>query len=455
MTPPLELAVIGAGDRGRNAYGSYCLTHPDQARVVAIADPRPVRREVMARLHGLAPERCYSGWEGLLDGSRSYDGVVITTPDRVHVPPVLRALELDMNVLLEKPIAPTEPEVRKVAEAAARLSGRITVAHVLRYTPFFSTIKRLLEEGRIGRLLSFHYAENIGYWHFAHSFVRGNWANAETSSPMLLQKSCHDMDMLRWLVGAPWLRIGSVGGLTHFRSDNAPQDAPERCTDGCPVYETCPFNAVTLYVEALGGHDGWPVSVVTDDLSPEGRLEALRRGPYGRCVYRCGNDVVDHQETVISFANGVSGSLNVCAATSENTRTLKLMGATGEIRGHLDRGEIEIRSFRPLGTGRGSGDVSADAGPITRTNPTVLYRTESLRASGEGGHGGGDEGLMRAFLERIRRRRVGETPVAARTSLEESLESHFMVFAAEESRLEATLVAATEDRTTPEATRDV
>ena len=423
---PLRLAVIGAGSRGCDAYADYCLRHPQEARVVAVADPRPARRERMARRHEVPPEGLFESWEELLSGAQGFDGVLVTTPDRLHVEPALTVIDQGYDLLLEKPIAPDRDGVIRLAEAARRLQASVTICHVLRYTSFFSTIKRLVEEGRIGRLMSMQWSENIGYWHFAHSFVRGNWANSERSSPMILAKSCHDMDMLRWLAGASCSTVSSFGELSHFRPERAPDGAPDRCIDGCPVYENCPYNAVTFYVDALAGYDGWPVAVISDDLSRDGRLRALREGPYGLCVYRCGNDVADHQESILRFANGVTATLNVCGTTAENTRTLKLMGSLGELRAHLDLGEIEIRRFAP------EGEVSGDEAAGESLPPR--YRREVIAVPGGLGHAGGDDGLMRAFIDRVFRRRAGEALEDSLTSLEESLESHFMAFAAEEAR---------------------
>lgn len=430
MAEAVTLAVIGAGNRGRDVYARYALEHPQAARVVAVAEPSLERRALLAEQHAIGPAGRFRTWEELLRGPRVADAVIIATPDRMHVQPTLRALDQGYDILLEKPMAPTREETLSLARASARSNGSITIAHVLRYTPFFSAVKRLLDEGRIGRLMTMQYTENISYWHFAHSYVRGNWRRTDESSPMILAKSCHDLDIMRWLAGAPCRQVASFGELRYFRRENMPAGAPERCIYGCPVGDSCPFNAVTFYVDGLAHSDAWPVSVITRDTSRAGRLEALRHGPYGRCVYRCDNDVVDQQVALFRFDNGVTAAFTVIAFTEENTRTLKLMGTRGEIRGHLEKGELEVRVF---------GKPSLSDGVVRSGFP---YETISVPTGG--GHAGGDNGLMRTFVERIRRKKQGLDSGETLTSLQESLESHLMAFAAERARLSGSVVTLTD-----------
>jgi predicted dehydrogenase len=407
---PVTLAILGAGIRGMEVYGRYALDHPGEARIVAVAEPDATRRQRFATEHGLTAEHAFTDWRDLLAAGRLADALVIATPDRLHVTPTLAALELGYDVLVEKPVAPTEPELEDVARAAVASRGSVTVAHVLRHAPFFARIRALLDEGRIGRLVAISHHENVGYWHFAHSFVRGNWRRVELASPMLLAKACHDLDLLRWFAGAPCTSVTSVGSLHHFTSENAPAGAPARCTDGCPAADACPFYAARLYLEQFAEVIGWPVSAITDDPTPDGRLRALREGPYGRCVYRCDNDVADHQAVLLGFANGVTATLTVSAFTADNTRTIKLMGTRGEVRGRLDTGEIELRTFQPL-------------------------VVEQVGVGSLGGHSGGDEALMLAFCAYVRSRRAGAVGAEPLTSLAESLESHRIAFAAERDRI--------------------
>lgn len=461
MSEPARLAVVGAGNRGRQVYAQWCARNPEAARVVAVAEPDATRRDGLGEEHALNSGRRHADWRSLMGDLADVDAIVVATPDRAHVEPTEAALAAGVDVLLEKPIAPDAAGVARIRAAAAAADATVTVAHVLRYTPFFQTLKRLLDDDVIGPLVGIDHLENIGYWHFAHSYVRGNWRRTDRAAPMLLAKACHDLDLLRWLVGQRCTSVASFGSLTYFHLGHAPDGAPEFCLDGCPVEDRCPFHAARFYVDHLTGWDGWPIPVITDDVSVEGRLTALRRGPYGRCVYRCDNDAVDHQVATLAFAGGVSATLTVTAFTEESTRTLRLFGARGELAGHLDRGEITVRRFLPAPeVGRPTGAPAGDGDPVP-SHPPACEVIRCAPPPGDDraplgafvGHAGGDDGLMADFVERLRRRRAGEVPQAALTSLEESLHSHEMAFAAERSRRTGQAVAPDYQELVPPTTR--
>lgn len=393
-------AAIGAGSRGMT-YGDFLLQEPHRGRMVAVAEPQADRRQAFCSAHGIAPDRSYATWEELLDQPRFCDAVIITTPDRRHMAPAMRALAAGYDILLEKPISPDPGDCLLLARRAEELGRTVTVCHVMRYAPLFQTLKRLLDEGRIGRLISIQWTENIAFWHFAHSFVRGNWRKAAESSPIILAKCCHDMDMLQWLVGRLCRRVHSFGTLTYFRPENAPANAARRCTDGCPHEPACVYSALKQY---LGPDTGWPTNVISLDTSLAARTEALRTGPYGRCVYYADNDVPDHQVVNLEFEDGVTVAFSMVAFTVDNTRSFKLMGTRGEIRGYDRLGELEVRRF--------SGE------------------TEVIKvAQGRWGHGGGDVGVMRAFIAQL-----AGAPEDNLTSATASARSHLIAFAAEESR---------------------
>ena len=412
IPPRVRVAILGAGSRGADAYGSYLLRRPDLAQVVAIADPREDRLHAAGTRHSIAAEHLYGSWEQLLRYEKELDAIIIATPDALHLEPALAAIRHGVSILLEKPICPTELEIRRLLAAARRWRADVTVAHVLRYTPFFARIKELLDRGVIGQLLTVRHSEQVGYWHFAHSYVRGNWRRVEDSSPMILAKACHDFDILQWLIGSPCVELNSYGKLGHFTSEYAPEGSTERCDQGCKVERTCPYSAQRIYLEKLPPSDHWPHNVLTLDTSPEGLALALHEGPYGRCVYRCDNDVADHQVVSMRFANGVDAAMNVSGFTRDNTRIIHLMGSHGEIVGNFTANEITVTDFR-------IDDV----------------RTGQLGVHSDSLHGGGDDGIMADFIGRVQNRLRGGDVSASITSLEQSADGHFMAFAAETSRL--------------------
>jgi len=401
----ITVALIGAGQRGFN-YAEYALQNPYEMQIAAVAEPTAARREALRERHGLPEDRVFAHWDELFAGPKLADAVMICTQDQQHFEPTMRALEAGYHVLLEKPMSSSPEECLAMGDMAARMNRVFSICHVLRYTNFFSTIKGLLDQGAIGKLMSITHNENVGYWHQAHSFVRGNWRRKDESSPMILAKSCHDLDILLWLAGADCVRVSSFGSLAHFTAENAPEGAPLRCLDGCPASDECLYYAPNLY---LTDDTDWPTSAISDDFSYEARYKALQEGPYGRCVYRCDNDVVDHQVVNLEFDNAVTVAFTMSAFTREISRTIKLMGTKGEIRGAMEKNEIEILHF---GTGKTERISFEDRG-------------------GHVGHGGGDWGLMRDFLRLVR----ADGGQQGLTSAEHSVQSHMIAFAAEQSRV--------------------
>jgi len=400
----ISAVVIGAGQRGV-IYSSYALLHPNEFEVIAVAEIDTARRENFRRMHGLAENMCFSSWKDLLEVPKLADAAIICTPDNAHLLPSLRALEKGYHLLLEKPMSNKAYECIEISESAQKYKRLISICHVLRFTPFFTMIKKLLDDGKIGKLISIAHNENVGHLHYAHSYVRGNWRNSNESSPMILAKSCHDMDIMIWLSGAQCSKISSFGSLTHFKKENAPKGAPERCLNGCPHDIECPYYAPKIYLTA---NTGWPASVISNDTSFESRAKALKEGPYGRCVYHCDNNVVDHQVVNIEFENKVTAAFTMCAFSNETTRTIKLMGTKGEIRGVMEKNEIEVIDFS---TGARN----------------VIYLKEA-----KSGHSGGDDGIMQNFVRLLQ----NEDTSGGLTSAKTSLQSHLMAFAAERSRLE-------------------
>src|SRR5579859_147231 len=408
MDKKVTIALIGAGQRVLDTYENYTLKYPYEVQFVAVAEPRRERRERFRQTHDIADERCFTEWQELLARPKLADAVLICTPDRMHFGPTMAALQAGYHVLLEKPMSPDPDECLQIG-AAADASGHIfMLGYTLRYTNMFATIKHLLDDGRIGQLISIQHSENVAYWHYAHAFVRGNWSNTARSSPMILSKSCHDMDLLLWLAGVDCVRLSSFGSLTHFTAVNAPQGAPARCLDGCPAAQRCLYYAPNFY---LTGETGWPVSAVSEDTSSEVVLRALQEGPYGRCVYHCDNDVVDHQVVNMEFANNITATFTMCAFSQQISRTIRLLGTKGELNGISSQNTSQIEEI----------DFATEAHSVL-----------SLPLGGGAhGYGGGDFGLFRHFLQLVR----GEDQQAGGSGAM-SAQSHLMAFAAEKSRLE-------------------
>ena len=427
----VRVAVVGTGNRGGEAYGLWLLDHPERVRVVAVADPLASRRRAFAERGASEYER----WEDLAAAVRpgDVDAVIIALPDRLHVDATLAFLGLGRPILLEKPAAPNEADLGRLARAVAASGTPVAIAHVLRFTVFWSAVEHLVRSGVLGRLATVEVRENIGFWHFAHSYVRGNWKNVGTSSPMVLAKTCHDLDLIRWLVGERPIGASSVGSLLYFRPENAPAGAPEFCVQGCPASESCAFYAPRYYVEALGDHHGMPVRLLGDDTSRQGRLAALAHSDYGRCVFTSGNDVVDHQQTVFDFPSGATASLTASAFTGENTRHLCITGTGGQLIGHMDDGRLELDLFSPtavLPELPGSTVEGRHRAPIG--HPSYLIDVDPPASPEDGrGHGGGDAGLMEAFFDAVESGEWGES-----LSFTTALDSHAMAFAAESSRVE-------------------
>jgi predicted dehydrogenase len=412
---PPTVVVVGTGSRG-SVFASYAERYPERARVVAVADPRTGRRDALADRHGVTEECRFGDWRELAERPRLADAVVIATPDREHVGPARQFAELGYHVLLEKPLAPTRAECVELVDAVEKSGVVLAVGHVMRYTAYTDAVRQAIHDGRLGDVTGIDHVEPVGWWHFAHSYVRGNWRRADQAGPSILTKCCHDLDWLRYLVGRPALRVSSTGGLHHFTAANRPDGAAERCLD-CKVEPDCPYSAVRLYMGWLGDpkREQWPLSVVTTDVTEQGVREALRDGPYGRCVYACDNDVADHQVTSIEFEGEITATLTMSAFTPSARRMTRIMGT----RGFLD-GDGTNATVTDFVTGR-SDQLAIE--PVTDDVAS--------------GHSGGDYRLMGAFVDAVA---TGDRS-AIRSSPRESLESHLMAFAAEESRATGETVA--------------
>ncbi|MFY7652190.1 MAG: Gfo/Idh/MocA family protein [Chitinophagaceae bacterium] len=401
-TPPKPVTAItlGAGNRG-NVYGNYAAANPANLKIIGVAEPIAIRNERYAQKHGIAPENRFNTWEDVFTKPKMADAIIITTPDDLHYGPCMKALAMGYDVLLEKPISPSEAECRNILALAKKTKRIVAVCHVLRYAPYFVEMKRIIDSGVLGKLISVQHFEPIEHIHMSHSFVRGNWHNSKQTAPIILAKSCHDLDIIRWLVNKPAKSIYANGSLNWFTAVNAPEGSTDRCTNGCKVEATCPYSALKIYHQKriwLHHFD------LPEDKTQHGEaiMHYLKNSNFGRCVYKMDNDQPDHYVANILFDDAITVSFSMEALTSYHGRRTRIMG--------------------------GLGDIVGDMNSFVYTNFLTGDKTEWKQQTDS--HGGGDWRLVENWVEAVAK----QNPSLLTSTIDQSIESHIMGFMAEKSR---------------------
>lgn len=406
-----SVAILGVGARGGSIYGRLINEEKEHFKIVSLCDLRQEKLNFFGEVFGVENAERFTDEDAFFEKKRA-DLLVIATQDKDHIRHCLKAFEKGYDVLLEKPISDKIEECEQLLKAQKQYGCKVLVCHVLRYAPAFKKVKELIDNGEIGKLIMIDALEGAAYWHYAHSYIRGNWRNSKISSPMILAKCCHDMDLLQYYAGSRCENVASIGDLAFFKEENSPSGAAKRCTD-CQYVETCPYSAKRFYIDRWVAHgepkDCWPHNVIANaPLSKEKLWQAIKEGPYGKCVFACDNDVVDHQITQMTFINGVKATLTMTGFQPVNGRKITFHGTLGTI--YLDEpGEKVV--LHKYGE-----------------NETEREIDFTLDGMNEYGHGGGDKGMIDDLIKMLD---GGELI----TSLEESLESHLMALRAEESRL--------------------
>lgn len=397
---PVTAITCGAGSRG-NVYGNFALRYPEQLDIVGVAEPIPFRNEKYTQKHQIKEENRFQTWEDVFKRPKFADAVIISTPDNLHYGPCMAALKAGYDVLLEKPISPSEKECRDILLLAKKNKRIVAVCHVLRYAPYFIKLRELMQSGAIGEVVSLQHIEPIHHVHMSHSYVRGNWHNSKETTPIILGKSCHDLDILKWMIGKNCTHIQAFGDVKWFRKENAPAGSTERCINGCAIESTCPYSAKRIYYERRSWTHHFDLP---QDKSKHGEviMDYLKNTNYGKCVYKMDNDQPDHYTTNILFEGGITASFSMEAFTSYEGRRTRVMGSLGDIVGDM------------------TGFVLNDF----RTGKTIEWKESS------DSHGGGDWRLVADWIQAVSKQDAS----LLSSTIDASIESHLMGFAAEKSR---------------------
>lgn len=421
---PITAIIVGAGHRSF-VYSELAKTNPEMLKIVGVADPNPIRRKKAMDYFGFKEDMCFENAEELAKKGKLADTVINGTMDEQHLETAVPLLDAGYDMLLEKPFAPNEEEMRQIVNCAKKNNSKVMICHVLRYTPFYYAIKERIVNGEIGDIINIQTTEHVSYHHLSTSYIRGKWANSDKChTSMLLAKCCHDLDIIMWMMSETKpTQISSFGGKFQFKPENAPKEAGTICMKDCPLVDTCVYSTKRLYIDHP---DRWAFYVwdALEDkknVTIEDKIALMKSdSPYARCIYKCDNNVVDHQSVLINFESGATGTHNMVGGSAEPRREIHIIGTKGEIFGNFEESKFTVLKIDP----------SPDA-----HNEECDVEEVDLRVTGDmvgayGGHGGGDERLAADFVKFIR----GEKPSLACTSIFDSVAGHLSVYLADKSR---------------------
>ena len=403
------VSIIGTGSRGADTYGKYMAESPKKYTIVSLCDIRKDKLERAQKIFSVSEENCFTDEDEFFKVRRS-DILIIATLDSDHVRMAKKAMPLGYTILLEKPISANYEECVELLELQKKYGNLIMVCHVLRYTASVRKIKEVLDSGVLGEIVAIDHLERVAYWHFAHSYVRGNWHKEADSAPSLLAKCCHDLDLMQYYTGSKCDFISSIGNLQYFKKENQPKDAADRCLQ-CKYKDSCEYSAKRIYLDWAKDEnykDLWPYNVITaKQLSEKSLTEALENTDYGKCVYACDNDVSDNQHVLMQFANGTKVYMTMMAFTYDGGRRTSFYGTKGELFFDESKNCLKIILYNDQITEYKLTDIAKD-----------------LR-----GHGGGDVNMIHALYDKL----TNENSTVE-TSLEASVESHKLAHYVEVSR---------------------
>ena len=420
---PITAVIVGAGHRAF-VYSKLALTDPDKLKIVGVADPDKIRQKKAMEMFGFPKENCFDSALELSRVPKFADAVINGTMDEQHVETSIPLLKKGYDMLLEKPFATNEKEMRELVSCVKENGNKVMICHVLRYTPFYLSIKERVASGEIGDIINIQTCEHVSYHHLSTSYVRGKWANSDVChTSMLLAKCCHDIDLMMWMMSdtQPSM-ISSFGSKFQFKPENAPKEAGTKCLVDCPLVDTCRYSAKRLYLDQpkRWAFYIWDKLEGIENPTDEDRINLLKGDSnYGRCIYKCDNNVVAQQSVLENFKNGATGTHNMVGGSAGPMRRIHIIGTKGEIYGDFEESKFTVAKIHPSKTDE-------------KTVEVVDLNVNGDMVGAYGGHGGGDEKLAADFVEFLR----GGKPSLACTSIFDSVAGHLCVYLADKSREE-------------------
>ncbi|NLA76432.1 MAG: Gfo/Idh/MocA family oxidoreductase [Clostridiales bacterium] len=417
MENPVTAVIVGGGHRAFT-YADLSLECPEKLKIVGIADPNPIRRKKAAERYGFDEEHCYENALELAAVPKFADAIINGTMDHQHVYTSIPLLEKGYDMLLEKPFAVNEEEMARLTDVVKKHGNKVMICHVLRYAPFYYEIKKRILSGEIGKIINIQTLEHVSYHHVSTSYVRGKWSNSEKShTSMLLAKCCHDLDIMMWMMSETEpCAVSSFGSTMQFNAANAPEGAADRCYD-CKHIDSCEYSAKKLYIEHPQRWEFYVWDSLEDVENPsiDEKIKLIKGdSPYGRCIYKCDNNVVDHQSVLVGFKDGATGTHNMVGGSTFPSRRIHIVGTKGEIFGNLEDNFFTVSRINA-------------SSPEERDVETVDLSALSTQLDA---HGGGDIRMVKDFVDFQR----GETPSIACTAISDSVAGHLSVFLADRSR---------------------
>ena len=406
---PITAVIVGAGHRAF-VYSKLALTDPDKLKIVGVADPDKIRQKKAMEMFGFPKENCFDSALELSRVPKFADAVINGTMDEQHVETSIPLLKKGYDMLLEKPFATNEKEMRELVSCVKENGNKVMICHVLRYTPFYLSIKERVASGEIGDIINIQTCEHVSYHHLSTSYVRGKWANSDVCLMMGMMSDTQPS------------MISSFGSKFQFKPENAPKEAGTKCLVDCPLVDTCRYSAKRLYLDQpkRWAFYIWDKLEGIENPTDEDRINLLKGDSnYGRCIYKCDNNVVDHQSVLVNFKNGATGTHNMVGGSAGPMRRIHIIGTKGEIYGDFEESKFTVAKIHPTKTDE-------------KTVEVVDLNVNGDMVGAYGGHGGGDEKLAADFVEFLR----GGKPSLACTSIFDSVAGHLCVYLADKSREE-------------------